>query len=365
MDSRELTYDNKMVKRKDRRGFIYALNPNSVLLSAKNAEEKVTYRCPFCHAAMHLLRPHNGEPVFALNPNEDHSEPVCQRIVEHGIYHDLSLSTPEELIMSICYTPKELKKRKKMDGGDTVETVEIDSDPNTDYDPEAVPVRREKFTSLNQIYEYCLDKMGIEKLENGRTLPEYILYFKNHENFFDPDGTLTDLSMRILEVKTTTRAWFGDRRGAIYCKVFWNDQPQFESLDQPQVETKPDYKEIVIAVDLTTKTAVKAVKDRYFTTLEYQENGKTQRIYLPKYKYLLLASTRWLCNDKNRGTCKERYHCGNGNPSETYCAKCFGEYRMTYNNPKQILGIEEIEYNEDTIEKIKESKRNNSIQTQN
>ena len=59
MDSQEITYGDKTVKKKNRRGFIYAENFKGVLVKAKDVSNEVEaeYRCPFCKKKMHLFFP--------------------------------------------------------------------------------------------------------------------------------------------------------------------------------------------------------------------------------------------------------------------------------------------------------------------
>ena len=343
MDSQEITYGDKTVKKKNRRGFIYAENFKGVLVKAKDVSN-AEYRCPFCKKKMHLLHPHNGEPVFALNPNTVHSNPVCEQIVKNGSTHDLSLTTPEDFFDFLSHTPAERGKRKGPGSGDEGgDNPAIE--PDSDDDSEEMPIRREKFTSLKQIYEYGLDKFDVEDLGNGHSLSDYILYFKNHTFFFGQDGMLQEIGGRVLQVKSTTRFLFYGRNPVVYFKVFW-----YEDL-----ECKQDYREITIAVRFPTEVVASEFKKRYFERIILEENGRTITRYRPKYRYFLFASPDWFLIDKEGETCMQQGYCGDGHPKDEYCAKCCGEYLMDYRNPKQMFGFEPIDYSGEDAKDKEES----------
>lgn len=292
------------IKLEGKAGLYYAYNSEKVYVAASNAINGETYTCPFCGCRMHVTTTKYGKRIFARNPGEVHTNPICVIIDRGGVEHSFKDLEPEKFITSLCHQVPRTKgpKGKGPAGG------ENDITPKTD-EPENEGGKLAKFTSLKQISESGIEYLNPNDMQGNHKVSEFILTYKYAKDFFSNPNF--DLGARIVYARYL---YIDSKNRSIIFSLYGKEFSVKFRLIFPSV------------------TDFKSYRDKFGSYKADASTGKTIFEKHRKEQNVLIACDNWIYIPKSR--CEKI--CS---PKETYCNLCCGMYQATFTSSKQIYLI--------------------------
>lgn len=291
------------IREEGKAGLIYAYDSKGKLTHAQDSVNGLKYICPICGCGMHPTTTKSGKRIFARNPGEVHTNPVCINIESNRVKHSFEKLTPESLITSLCYaTPR---KKGPSGGG----TIAPGPGGGGSVGGDNGEIKSVPFSSLKQIAEAGLDYLKADDMQGDYKVSDFIMTYKFAGEFFkDPQFSL---GARI-----------------VYARYAWTNGPTQSILFSMY---KKDAFSVKFRLLFQKKGDYKKYRDK-FGKFEENESGKTVFVNHNSEQYVLIASDNWayIPKDQCSNYCKKK---------DAICDKCCGMYQAVFTNTKQIYLI--------------------------